>query len=151
MGVFALRDVPKGTLVTRYLGRPRWAWDLSQEQLDHSLQLDYDLYAVPRRGSAGWYVNHSCEPSCVLRGERSVVTRRDVKRGEEFTFDYSTNVGWERYRMDCRCGARGCRGTVTDYGSLSEAVKRSYGQEVSPFLLRKGVEHYSSRRRAASR
>lgn len=137
MGVFAAIDIPRGGLVIRYAGRPRWAWDLTQEQLDHALQVDYDLYAVPRRGSAGWYANHSCEPNCVIRGERSVVARRDVQRGEELTFDYSTNVGWEGYRMDCHCGAKGCRGVVTDYKSLGEETKRSYGKDVSPFLLRR--------------
>lgn len=137
MGVFAARDIPKGRVVMSYLSRPRWAWDLDQNRLDHSLQVGYDLYAVPRKGTAGWYANHSCDPNCVLGGERRVVAWRPIKRGEELTFDYSTNVGWHAYRMKCRCGAANCRGVVTDYESLSEEVKERYGDAISPFLLKR--------------
>jgi SET domain-containing protein len=137
MGVFAAEDIPAGTVVVRYSGRPRCIWEIPRDRWERCFQVDYDVYVLPRRGTAGWYINHSCEPNCVVRGEREVVTARPVRRGEELTFDYSTNVGWEEYEMRCSCGSEKCRKVVRSYAYLPEAWKRRYGGNVSPFLLRK--------------
>ncbi len=104
--------------------------------------MDYDQYVSPRRGYIGWYLNHSCDPNCAIRGERDIVTLRKVARGEELTFDYSTNVGWEGFQMKCACGSDNCRGVVRSYGHLSDDLKRKYGKNVSPFLL-PGRKHRS--------
>jgi uncharacterized protein len=136
-GVFTKVPVGKGTLMVRYGGRARWIWDIPKEKWDHCLQVDYDRYLVPRRGSAGWYLNHSCDPNCYVVGKGEVVAARDIEEGEELTFDYSTNVGWEPYAMECRCGAPRCRGVVRSYANLPPALRRRYGKNVSEFLLRK--------------
>ena len=121
--------------MVRYWGRPRRIATIPRETWERCVQYDYDVYLVPRRGSFGWYINHSCEPNCVVSGERDLVTARAGAKGEVLTFDYSTNTGWDGYRLECRCGAEGCRGTVTSYWGLSPEVRRKYGDAVSPFLL----------------
>jgi SET domain-containing protein len=134
-GVFAASDIPSRETVIRFGGRPRWIWDIPRGMWDHCLQVGYDRYVVPARGSFGWYVNHSCDPTCVMKGERSIATLREVKKGEEVTFDYSTNVGWVGFAMECRCGAENCRGTIRSYWGLDESWRRRYGKNVSPYLL----------------
>jgi SET domain-containing protein len=137
LGVFAVADIQANRLVTRYRGKTMWIWDISKPLWDHCFQVDYDQYVVPRRDSIGWYLNHSCEPNCAIRGERDIVTLRRIAQGEELTFDYSTNVGWEGFGMRCACGSRKCRGLVTCYDYLDEGPKRRYGSRVSLFLLRR--------------
>lgn len=135
MGVFTSADIPEGTVVVRYKGKERWIWDIPRGLWERCLQVGYDRYVVPAKGSLEWYLNHSCDPNCGIRGEREIITLRRITSGEELTFDYSTNVGWEGFAMDCRCGAKDCRGTIRSYWNLSETLKKKYGGMVSVYLL----------------
>lgn len=134
-GVFATVEIPEETIVIRYRGRARWIWDIPHYMWDHCLQVDYDRYVVPARDSPGWFVNHSCEPNCAVNGEREIITLRRIWKGEELTFDYSTNVGWDGFEMACSCGASGCRGTIRSYAEISEALRERYDRRVSAYLL----------------
>jgi hypothetical protein len=71
-----------------------------------------------------------------VRGERELVAIRAISKGEELTFDYSTNVGWDGFQMVCACGAPDCRGVITSYGKLDDRWKVRYEGLVSPFLLK---------------
>jgi hypothetical protein len=133
----ATKTIYPWTAVVHYYGRPRWIWDIPEVVRSFCLQFDYDLYPVPRRGTPAWYINHSCDPNCVIKGPGTVVARCAIKAGDEVTFDYSTNVGWDSYRMKCYCGSAACRGTIRSYIHLDDALRRRYGAFVSSFLLRR--------------
>jgi len=135
-GLFAASDIPAGTVVARYLGRPRWIWDIPKRLWEHCFQVGYDQYLAPSKGSHGWFINHSCNPNSGIAGERTIVALRDISSGEELTFDYSTNVGWEGFTMPCSCGAKGCRKVIRSYWNLDEALRKRYGRNVSSYLLR---------------
>ena len=134
-GVFAAAAIPSGAVVATFRGRGRLVWDIPREDWAYAFQVDYDTYVVPRQGSAGWYINHSCEPNCLVSG-RSILTARSVRRGEELTFDYSTDVDWPGFAMPCSCGAPGCRGVVKAYRFLPESVKARYDGHVAPYISR---------------
>ena len=136
LGVVTTGRVARGTKVIRYTGAPRWIWELERWRWEHLFQVGYDLYLSPRPGSPGWSVNHSCEPNCLISGERTLVAAAPIARGEELTFDYSTNVGWDGYLMPCSCGKPSCRGVVTSYSRLPGPWKERYGRNVSPYLLK---------------
>jgi SET domain-containing protein len=58
------------------------------------------------------FINHSCEPSSYVKtigGIRKVVAMRDIKKGEEITYDYSIN-GDNEGAFKCNCGSKKCRG-----------------------------------------
>jgi uncharacterized protein len=58
------------------------------------------------------YVNHSCHPNCLGGTEEFEVAVRDVPPREELRSDYATlNLDQDEW-LQCRCGARNCRGTV---------------------------------------
>jgi uncharacterized protein len=135
-GVFAAGRIEPGELVWDYAGEEKWINDIPPDLWRYCFQVDFDRYVVPEEGSAGWFMNHSCEPNCVILGDTRVVAHRRIEQGEELTFDYSTNVGWEGFSMECTCGSKGCRGTVKSYGHLPKALKGRYGACVSAFLLR---------------
>jgi hypothetical protein len=70
------------------------------------------------------YMNHSCDPTVEIIDYDLWVTRRDVKKGEELTYDYAmSEVAFSRLPV-CLCGSGLCRGKVTknDY-QLSEVRK----------------------------
>ncbi len=135
-GVFASKRIEPGELVWDYAGDERWIEEIPKMLWRCCFQVDYDKYVVPEKGSAGWFMNHSCEPNCVITGRTKVVALRRIEPGEELTFDYSTNVGWEGFSMPCRCGTKRCRKIVRSYGYLAEELKGRYGACVSEFLLR---------------
>lgn len=135
LGVIATADICAGDVVIRYGGKPRWVWEIPRWCWEHSFQVDYDKYVVPKVGSAGWCINHSCDPNCAVSGERELVAFRDIRKGEELTFDYSTNVGWDGFAMECKCGKRNCRKTIRSYSSLDPEMKVKYEGHVSPFLM----------------
>jgi hypothetical protein len=71
-----------------------------------------------QKGNIGRFINHSCNPNSEIqkwqvRGELCVglFTLRDVKAGEELTFDYN----YDKSRKDakpCLCGEPQCRGWI---------------------------------------
>ena len=54
-----------------------------------SIRVGFDQHA---EHPLGRYVNHSCEPSCVVMG-RHIVALTDLPPGTEVTFDYTENEG----------------------------------------------------------
>jgi len=135
-GAFATRLIPASTRVATFRGAPRWIWDIPEVLWPHTFQVDYDRYVLTRRNSVGWLINHSCDPNCVISG-RSIFAERDIRRGEELTFDYSTDVDWPGYSMVCRCGSLNCRGVIRAYRFLPKGLKLRYGMHVAPFISRK--------------
>ena len=134
-GVFAAKRFELGELVWDYAGEERWIKEIPRRLWRYCFQVDYDRYVVPQKGSVGWYLNHSCEPNAVIMGRTRVVSLRRIEKGEEVNFDYSTNVGWDRFSMRCRCGRPTCRRFVRSYQKLPEEKKGHYGASVSSFLL----------------
>ena len=56
------------------------------------------------------YVNHSCDPSCLITAYNFEIAVRDILPGEELTDDYATlNI---KGSFECQCGVRQCRRTV---------------------------------------
>jgi uncharacterized protein len=135
-GVFAAAAIEPGETVWDFEGKEEWIWEIPKEFWEYCFQVDYDRYVQPERGSPGWYINHSCSPNCAIMGRTRIVALRRIEPGEEVTFDYSTNVGWDGFKMKCKCGAPSCRKVVRSYQYLSPETKGRYGACVSPFLLR---------------
>jgi hypothetical protein len=62
----------------------------------------------------GRYVNHSCDPTAFVdRENNSIVSARDIKKGEQVTFDYTKNESAISAPFDCACGATNCMGRVS--------------------------------------
>ncbi len=130
-GVFSGRNFKKGETLVRFHGKifrgssnpPGFASDNN-----HYLQVGDDLYIAPSR-TADNYVNHSCNPNSWVKidGKRAaLVSLRDISKGEEITFDYSTTMYKDSWEMKCICGSRGCRKIVKEFRLLPASVKRKY-------------------------
>jgi SET domain-containing protein len=116
IGGFARNDFTAGTRVIEYVGEKI----TKQESLARCEQSNEYIFAIDDThdldGNVDWnparFLNHSCEPNCEARfmdGHIWLVTIRDVRAGEELTFNYSYDL--EDYREHpCRCGAASCVG-----------------------------------------
>jgi SET domain-containing protein len=117
-GVFAQTQIPAGSCVIEYVGeKVTKAESLRRCEgdnqyiftLDDEFDLDGNVPSNPAR-----FINHSCAPNCAAEldeGRVWIVALRDIKAGEELTYNY--NYDLEDYRdHPCRCGAPGCVGYI---------------------------------------
>jgi SET domain-containing protein len=136
-GGFARGDISGGTRVIEYVGEKI----TKQESLARCEKNNEYIFALSEHedldGNVSWnparFLNHSCEPNCeaVLEDGRIwIVALRDVRVGEELTFNYGYDL--EDYREHpCACGAAGCVGFV---------VAEEFFEHVSRFGLRKNPD-----------
>lgn len=136
-GLFAGEDIEAGDMVIEYVGeiirhsvanvRERKyelalrAQGSKEMASSYFFRLDADLVVdATHKGNLSRFINHSCDPSCLARvltldGARRIVmyTRRDIRRGEELTYDYKFPLEDDpAKKIICLCGARNCRGTL---------------------------------------
>jgi histone-lysine N-methyltransferase SETD2 len=126
-GLMVQEPVSKGEFIIEYVGvavKRQYLDGLfsryKHERMLYIMALDGDIYLDARhRGGIARYINHSCEPNCVVhrwkvRGiiRACVFALRDIREGEELSFDYQ----WDRKRgravTKCYCGSEKCRGTL---------------------------------------
>jgi len=111
LGLFATRPIKKRTRIAEYRGK---ILDLEKAERAERRGNRY-LYEVSKhrtidgtaRKNIARYFNHSCNPnaeSLIWRGRVFVKTLRDIKPGEEITYDYGNDylknvIG----RSRCKC------------------------------------------------
>jgi len=117
-GIIAGEPIAEGEIVAVWGGH-LITWGEMQELpaavREHPVQIWHNLFVGPRTAEEVEpvdYMNHSCEPTCGVKGQIIVVARRAIKPGEELTFDYATTdtIGLD---FQCRCGAPTCQGRIT--------------------------------------
>ena len=68
------------------------------------------LYTV---GHVVAFTNHSCDPTLVFDSDKlTLTTKRDVQKGEMFTFDYTLTEPNVVAPFKCLCGSSNCKGAV---------------------------------------
>jgi hypothetical protein len=82
------------------------------------------------------FSNHSCDPNLAVQGQIVFVALRQIAIGEELTHDWATTDD-DDYSMTCRCGAAGCRGTITGKDWQKKDLQRKYRGVFSWYLQRK--------------
>jgi len=114
-----------------------------------SVDLNKHIDPVKEDGSLdfGHYLNHSCEPNTLIKvvnktAERpfiEIVARRDIKSGEELTFDYASLEYETVSRVNCKCRTAVCRGTVHGFKDLPNNIVEKYKKEkmIPTHLLKK--------------
>lgn len=129
-GIFAARDLPKGSYVMEYKGervskkegdrRTDAQWERGRVytfELSRRVDLDGSV-----RSNVARLANFSCDPNCESENEggRHVWIRalRDIRAGEEITYDY--NFPLVEPPPVCKCGAASCRGYIVGEDHVAE-------------------------------
>lgn len=126
-GVYAARDFKKGEQVHALEGRVGTPESVSYHQKDFKrgiidpLQIGDDKYLELDDLSVKF--NHSCDPNAGLRARSTLYALKNIKVGDEITYDYSTTIDESFW---CKCGAKDCRGVIYDFFSLPNNAKRYY-------------------------
>jgi hypothetical protein len=128
-GAFAAKPIRKGARIIEYLGER-----ISSTEADsryegapaaHPRVL---LFTVDEKtvidagvgGNEARFINHSCEPNCesvTIAGRVWIYALRNIRAGEELTYDYNLTGEPQDRRSQgrlypCNCGSETCRGTM---------------------------------------
>ncbi|KAI8052543.1 hypothetical protein BDF22DRAFT_524931 [Syncephalis plumigaleata] len=135
-GLQALEGLEANAFVMEYVGEvlpQSWfvkrARQYAQEGIAHHyfMTLNNEEYIdATKKGSYARFINHSCNPNCVLqkwtvgaRTRMGIFTLRRVLQGEELTFDYK----FQRYGAEaqpCYCGEPNCKGYIGSEGKSTQ-------------------------------
>ncbi|MFH4977312.1 hypothetical protein AB6A40_004021 [Gnathostoma spinigerum] len=126
-GLYALEPIAPDDMIIEYIGqkiRPTVA-DLREKQYEkrgmgssYLFRIDSDnVIDATQMGNFARFINHSCQPNCYAKvvtvdGEKRIViySKVFINKGDEITYDYKFPI--EDDKIDCLCGAPGCRGTL---------------------------------------
>ncbi len=101
-GVYAQTDLGEGWIVCDLLANGK----LILEPTRTSIQVNEALHVEDEIGGC---INHSCQPSCKVT-TFFVIALRDIKKGEEITFDYNQNEDALANPFECSCCGKIIRG-----------------------------------------
>ncbi|KAJ7955686.1 Histone-lysine N-methyltransferase [Quillaja saponaria] len=124
-GVEAAESISRGEFLIEYIGEviddalcEQRLWDMKYRGVNNfymcEIRKDFTIDAT-FKGNASRFLNHSCEPNCILEkwqveGETrvGVFAARSIEVGEPLTYDYRfVQFGPE---VKCHCGALNCQG-----------------------------------------
>lgn len=125
-GIFASRDISKDEVILEFKG-PRIRIEdmegIPREVWDHLFNIGVDDYIIARE--PGVRTNHSCDPNAGIVKDVFLTAMRDIKKGEQVTFDYSV-ITADNWKLECKCGSPKCRKTVGNYMDLPDELKKKY-------------------------
>lgn len=129
-GVFTTTPIKNGAKVVEYTGPRinRARADELYEYRDHTylFGLDDGVNIIDGHGIA-MFINHACDPNCETDEEDGrvwIIAIRDIRAGEELTYDYCLYDGDEDPAI-CRCGAKKCRGTMYSEAEVKRLKKEA--------------------------
>ena len=127
-GCFALEPVVKGTRLLEYEGEriTKDEGDLRYEgrPFTYLFGIGKGDIVIDGHGMA-MFVNHSCQPNCEtdeINGRVFIKAIRNIKAGEELTYDYWLYDGDDE--APCHCGSKKCRGSMYSPAELKKQRAR---------------------------
>ena len=144
-GLYAARDYRRGETVFTPTGT------VIDHQTIFSIQFGWNRHLDP--DDPYKYINHSCDPTVGVKinaaGLPYFVALRDLRAGEQVTFDYAmteyTHYPRENpadeFDLTCHCGSPLCRGKLGYYSELSDAIKEKYRGFIADYLVAGNGHH----------
>jgi SET domain-containing protein len=134
-GMFAKKKIKKNELILVWGGSVLTKKDMAKlpkavSDHEYPLQVYPGIFFGPKRTGdidQAEMVNHSCDPNAGIKGQCVLVARRDIKPGEEITYDYET-TDTEDMNFKCNCGSKICRGRI-DGGSWKKPEWRKKNKD----------------------
>lgn len=127
-GVFATRDFKKGDIVFIFKGKVYH--NVINGPADtafkpNSIGFGKNLWIDPIDKFP--FINHSCEPNMGIKGRVTFVALRNIRKGDELTFDYSIieeDKGWKMKNLEKK--GPHFRPVIQSIQYLPEKVYKSY-------------------------
>jgi len=129
-GVFAKKNIPKGTKIIEYVGNKitkaesEEIGDIHMSSHKNNIHENGAVYIFELNskydidGNVPWntakYINHSCEPNCEVKNVKGhiwIISSRYIKKGEEISYNYGYDM--EDFKdHPCHCKSKKCVGYI---------------------------------------
>ena len=134
-GLCAARDIKMGEKIIEYVGKK-----ITHKQAENNTKYGYDityLFTINKRYlldgdfkfNTARLINHSCDPNCeVLDTSKTkiwITAMKDIKKGEELSYDYGFGFDSNYKDHKCKCGSKNCVGFIVREGSRWRIKKRT--------------------------
>jgi hypothetical protein len=129
--VFANKNFKKDEEIIEFRGKllkRRNLPKLVKPEDDRYIQVGKDEYLGPSKSYDDFF-NHSCNPNSgikIIKRKVVLITIKNIKRGKEITWDYSTTMDEDEWEMDCLCNEKNCRKRIKDFKYLPKKIKQKY-------------------------
>ncbi len=143
-GIFAKADIRKDERLAIFGGKIMLIDDMYQipENMQaYTMQIEERFVLGPASiiPEDTDFFNHSCDPNSGFRGQVFLVAMRDIKAGEEITFDYCMTVSESAgsdmvFEMNCTCGSPHCRKTITEQDWMLPELQVRYKGYFSQYI-----------------
>lgn len=145
-GVFAIEYIRKGSIIGKTGGVVFSSMADVPEKYDYSVLIAENLYLGPEdyeNMETLCFVNHSCDSNTGRLGGSILFAKRNIAPNEELTIDYAPlgSGMTPAFKMECRCGAKKCRGFVSSDDWKIPGLARKLWMEWLPFIQRKLVKN----------
>jgi len=126
-GLCAAKSIKSGKIIINYKGKL-----VTKKEVEKNPKFDNDkaiyLFNINKRydmdGDFKYndarLINHSCNPNCEVEGKGLklwIVAIKDIKKGEELSYDYGFGYDEDYKQFVCKCGAKNCVGYIVREGS----------------------------------
>jgi len=142
LGATTIKSIKKAETIA-FLGGiiiPRSEIKKYWDKMGHvGIQIDDEFFICPPNREelikTGVF-NHSCEPNCGISGNIKIIAIRDIKPGEELTFDYAfTESFFEPFK--CNCRTLTCRKVIKPDDWKDLKLQRKFYKYFSDYLRNK--------------
>ena len=134
-GAFAIKPIKKGELICYMNGEEisvselKRRYEKGEERLSDPLQAEEEMYIDLYEPYI--YINHSCDPNAAVVKFNELISVRDIKVGQEITYDYSltewsNEESWQDYNdwfIECKCGSPSCRKRIGEFYLLPKNIQ----------------------------
>lgn len=137
-GLYASKNIKAGEKVIEYVGKL-----ISKKETQQNSKFDNNkdiyLFEINEKWDldGDWsfntarLINHSCNPNCEVEDEGLklwISSLREIKKGEELTYDYGFGYDADYKQFPCKCGSKNCCGFIIREGSrwrINKKYKKS--------------------------
>ena len=125
LGLYANKDITSGSKIIEYKGKV-----ITRKEAEENPKYDNDkaiyLFNLNKRYDLDGDF-HSCNPNCEVTGTGLKVwvhAIKDIKKGEEFSYDYGFSFDEDYKNYPCRCKSKNCCGYIVREGSRWRIKKK---------------------------
>ena len=152
VGVFAVVRIKKGQRVAEGISlkdfRHQISWEACSRFDSETKRKIMDFCVGTPKGfippenmdfnklSIEWYFNHSCEGNLGFDDAGNFIAIRNIKKGEELTYDYGLIESNPKFKMACTCNSKNCRKCITGNDWKRLILDESKRKYMHPFITR---------------
>ena len=134
-GLCATMNIKTGERIIEYVGK-KISNEVAEKDKKYGFDVTY-LFTLNKKYvldgdfkfNTARLINHSCDPNCeVLDSSKTkiwITAMRNIKKGEELSYDYGFSFDSNYKDHKCRCGSKKCVGYIVREGSRWRIKKMS--------------------------